>query len=185
MTTVINFFAGPGAGKSTTKAGTFFKMKLAGYKCEMVEEFAKELTYQENWDALKDQEFVSEEQEWRQNILEDHVDYILTDSPLILGCFYAQGKFDTQEFRDDLWKRFNGYDNINIWINRTKPYATYGRSQTEDEAKELDKKIFYAVKDILHLSVDGDERAPDQIIAYLKLRAKQEDDNVKAAEKCL
>ena len=40
---VVNLFAGPGSGKSTTCAGLFSKLKLAGIYCEMVLEYAKEL----------------------------------------------------------------------------------------------------------------------------------------------
>ncbi len=34
---VINFFAGPGSGKSTTAAGVFFTLKTAGQKAELVQ----------------------------------------------------------------------------------------------------------------------------------------------------
>lgn len=39
---VINLFAGPGSGKSTTCAGVFSKLKLAGVNCEMALEYAKD-----------------------------------------------------------------------------------------------------------------------------------------------
>lgn len=39
---VINLFAGPGSGKSTTCAGVFNKLKLAGINCEMALEYAKD-----------------------------------------------------------------------------------------------------------------------------------------------
>ena len=39
---VINFYGGPGVGKSTKAAGMFYKMQLAGYSVELVNEFAKE-----------------------------------------------------------------------------------------------------------------------------------------------
>lgn len=40
---VINLYGGPGTGKSTTAAMLFAKMKLAGFNCEYVPEFAKDL----------------------------------------------------------------------------------------------------------------------------------------------
>ncbi|TYO65512.1 hypothetical protein FXV83_16395 [Bradyrhizobium hipponense] len=55
MALVINLIGGPGSGKSTTAAGLFFLMKLAGLKAELVVEYAKELSYDENWSTLKNQ----------------------------------------------------------------------------------------------------------------------------------
>ncbi len=43
---VINLWAGPGAGKSTTAAGLFNLMKIRGYNVELVTEFAKEMVYE-------------------------------------------------------------------------------------------------------------------------------------------
>ena len=40
---VINFYGGPNTGKSTKAAGMYYKMNLAGYNVELVNEFAKEL----------------------------------------------------------------------------------------------------------------------------------------------
>ena len=36
--TVINFYGGPGSGKSTAAAGLFYKMKLGGYSVELTDE---------------------------------------------------------------------------------------------------------------------------------------------------
>ena len=38
---VINFFGGPGVGKSTAACDLFVAMKKAGYKVEYVDEYAK------------------------------------------------------------------------------------------------------------------------------------------------
>jgi len=40
-TKVINLFAGPGAGKSTTAAGLFAEMKRANVDVELVTEYVK------------------------------------------------------------------------------------------------------------------------------------------------
>ena len=54
---VINLFAGPGIGKSTTAAGVFWKMKTLGFKVELVTEFAKSLVYASDL-KLNDQLYV-------------------------------------------------------------------------------------------------------------------------------
>ena len=89
---VINFVGGPGSGKSTTAAGVFFGMKVtAQHPVELVTEHAKELTYAEAWKALENQQAVTSEQDQRQRRLQGHVDYVITDSPLFLGCVYGRG----------------------------------------------------------------------------------------------
>lgn len=82
MTKVINLFAGPGAGKSTTAAALFVLMKTEGYKVELVTEYAKELVYAEDWETLNWQPAVTKEQDARQRRLVGKVDWIITDSPL-------------------------------------------------------------------------------------------------------
>lgn len=139
---VVNLWAGPGAGKSTTAAGLFFVMKSKGLRCELVTEFAKELTYEKRWTALGDQEFVTIEQNSRQKRLVGQVDYIITDSPLPLAEVYVRGE-DAYRKRcaDKAWALFNQYRNVNFFINRVKPYEPYGRRQSEESARSVDEKI--------------------------------------------
>lgn len=141
-TKVINLWAGPGAGKSTLAAGLFFVMKTKGYKVELVTEFAKELVYSEKFAALNDQEYVTNIQEARLERLVGKVDYIITDSPLPLAEIYVQG---SDEYRarctKHAWDLFAKYDNLNLFVNRVKPYAAYGRTQTETEARIIDEKL--------------------------------------------
>ena len=40
--TVVNFFGGPGCGKSTTAAFLFGHMKVSDYKVELIHEVAKD-----------------------------------------------------------------------------------------------------------------------------------------------
>ncbi len=47
-TLVINMFAGPGAGKSTLAAGTFFRLKCLGVNAEIAPEYAKDLVWEES-----------------------------------------------------------------------------------------------------------------------------------------
>ena len=168
---VINLVGGPGSGKSTTAAGLFFKMKLAGIKCELVTEFAKELVYDENWLDLKRQIYVLSEQERRQRRLVDKVNFIITDAPLLTTVAYIRDPRDREAVNAAARSLFNSYDNLNFAIKRVKPYAAYGRSQTESEAREIDRRLLletYA-DDVMEAFIPGDESAPDAIIDVLKL----------------
>jgi hypothetical protein len=168
---VLCLFAGPGSGKSTSAAGLFFKMKLKGYKCELVTEFAKDLTYDKRQEALSNQFYVLAKQEARLRRLSGQVDYAITDSPLPLGLLYVKPPYDTKWYRDACVNLFNSYDNVNYFIERVKPYAAYGRSQSEDQARGLDQKIkdIMALNDLpIRKSVPGDQFAPETILADME-----------------
>lgn len=148
---VINLFGGPGSGKSTTAAGLFYEMKTRGYKVELVTEFAKDLVYQESYFRLKDQLMILARQHHKLWVLKDKVDYAIVDSPLLLSQHYFQdnGDYDEKLFKDFVLNTYNRYNNLNILLERNideQPYQEYGRSQTLDEAVEIDKSI----KKILH-----------------------------------
>jgi hypothetical protein len=169
MSLVVNLFGGPGSGKSTTKAGLFFRMKLMGLKVEMVEEFAKELTYEEAFGTMENEMYMLAEQDRRQRRLLGQVDFIITDSPLLKSLFYVRGLYDTPHYRDHIRSLHDSYLNFNVWVNRVKPYATYGRSQTEGEADAIGVRMFNELGNIMHGSVPGDETAPDIILKLLDL----------------
>jgi hypothetical protein len=168
MTTIVNMFAGPGAGKSTTKAGLFFKMKLAGYRVEVVEEFAKELTYDGDLGTMENEMYMLAEQDRRQRRLLGKVDYVLTDAPLLKSAFYVRGVYDSPAYREHIERLFDSYDNVNVWVVRDKPYQTYGRTQTEDEAIAIDEKMRNALLSRMHFHVRGNSAAPDEILAFLE-----------------
>ena len=143
---VINLFGGPGTGKSTTAAGLFYEMKSRGYKVELVTEFAKDLVYQESYFRLKDQLMILARQNHKLWVLKDKVDYAIVDSPLLLSQHYYQdnGDYDEKLFKDFVLDTYNRYNNLNILLKRNideHPYQEYGRSQTLNEAIEIDKSI--------------------------------------------
>ena len=62
QTYVINIIGGPGIGKTTISALLFANLKIKGYICEYVQEFAKKLVWLKDYDTLNNQFFVSKEQ---------------------------------------------------------------------------------------------------------------------------
>ena len=167
---IISFASGPGAGKSTTAAGLFFKMKMAGYKCELVPEYAKDLTFEGRHVTLSNQVYILGKQYNRVERLRNQVDWVITDSPIILGCMYAPVNYPESftQLVIDLW---NQNENHLFFVNRKKAYQAYGRSQTEDEAKEIDQKVkgFLNLKNINFHEIDGTPEAPDTIGKILGL----------------
>jgi hypothetical protein len=168
MTKVINLFAGPGAGKSTTAAGLFFELKTRNIKCELVTEYAKDMTYEKRFNTLQDQLYILAKQNQRIKRLQGVVDYIVTDSPLIIGLAYTPKDYFLT-FKPFVLDLFNSYNNENVFLMRTKKYQSYGRNQTEAEAKEKDEDILNLLAYIRksHIMVQGDKDAPTTILKYL------------------
>lgn len=139
MALVINLFAGPGTGKSTTMAGVFSELKWRGVNCEMAPEFAKEKVWEKSTDILRNQIYVFGKQYNTIHRLLGQVDMIVTDSPLLLSTIY--GTNETEKFHELVLETFNKQNNLNIFLDREKGYNPKGRLQTEEEAKEKDREV--------------------------------------------
>lgn len=159
---VINLFAGPGSGKSTTCAGVFAKLKLAGINCEMALEYAKDKVWEESNKVLDDQIYVFGKQLHRIFRLKDKVDVVITDSPILLSIIYD--KTGNKYFSDLVLNQFNNFDNRNYFIERTTVYNPKGRLQTEDEAKEIDKVLLDLLKDC---NIEYDSVGKNEAVDYI------------------
>lgn len=170
---VINLFGGPGCGKSTTAAGLFYQMKHDGQRVELVTEYAKDIVWADRHRELDDQLYITGKQHHRLFHLKNKVDYCITDSPLILSLVYNRTM--PQSFHPFVIDVFHMYDNYAIILKRTKPYMLFGRTQTEEEARELDRQIFSLVNTVVPqdniLHIDGDTDAPKNIFAWIKERS--------------
>jgi hypothetical protein len=137
---VINFFGGPGCGKSTCASLLFYKLKKAGLKAELVTEYAKDMVYEGRTNILEDQLYILAKQSRRVSRLEGVVDYCVTDSPLLLSAIYNTGSPLITDLSLEL---FNRFDNVNIRLLRgDRQYQTYGRTQALGEAIKIDSSIF-------------------------------------------
>lgn len=142
---VVNIFGGPGIGKSTVAAGVFHLLKMRAINCELVTEYAKQLTWEGAKDKLADQLYVTAKQNRALARLQGKVDCVVTDSPLILGHVYGADR--VPHLRPLITKLFWSYDNLNYLLARTKPYQQAGRNETEEEAEMLDKLIERSMED--------------------------------------
>lgn len=139
MTKIINLFAGPGAGKSTTASGIFYLMKSMGINCELILEYAKDLTWEKRTQAISNQVYVFGKQVQRLERVMNQVDYIITDSPILLSLIYNNN--EPLSFSQYVVDKFKSYHNINFFIKRDKDYNPAGRNQTLEEAIEIDNVI--------------------------------------------
>jgi len=152
-TKYICLIGGPGVGKSTIAAGLFYELKAARVSCELVTEVAKDYVWEETPKLLENQIHVFAEQYRRQWRLLDKVEYVITDSPLILNSIYFDyyltmlgdsSKFTkpyialSRRFFDETFLQFN---NVNFFIKRSVDYEGEGRNQSAAEAVNIDQQI--------------------------------------------
>lgn len=139
MTIVVNLFAGPGAGKSTTAAGVFHALKIRGINAELITEYAKDLTWEDRANALANQPLILGKQFHRMWRVKNKVDVIITDSPLLLSILYNHDKL--KHLPALVEELHHSFSNMNYLIQRKKKYIAAGRNQTAEEAAEYDGKI--------------------------------------------
>jgi len=172
-TKVINFYGGPCSGKSTAAAGLFYKMKLAGYKVELTDEFAKECVWEENIPMLRDQLWILAHQHRKILRLADKVDYIITDSPVLLSPIYRE-RYGEAIYSDLIDKMaFECYclynHNINFMLTRPEGFEQQGRAQDEAECMLLDEPIMeqFDRLNVGYINLDSSDNA-SAAMRYIK-----------------
>lgn len=162
---VINLFGGPGTGKSETASGVFNLLKRNRIRTEYVQEFAKDLTWEGNKTALACQDFIFGNQLFRMFRLSGQVEFIVTDSPLLLTPIYSQ----SETLNAHAKARHKEFENYNFFLTRVKPYDPVGRSQTATEAEAIDEmiKLYLVCNQIPFVEVVADDSAPVQIVELL------------------
>ena len=143
---VVNLFAGPGTGKSTSCAQIFAELKQNGVNCEMVREFAKDKVWENSIDVLNDQIYIFGKQQHKMRVLIGNVDVIVTDSPILLSIIYD--KSGNENFRNLVHDVHKEFTSINILLEREKPFNPKGRLQNEEKARFLDTKIKMMLNDL-------------------------------------
>lgn len=176
MTTVINLLGGSGLGKSTCAAALFSEMKMQGYHVELVTEFVKNWAWQGRVPSGYDQVYLFGKQAQSESRLYGKVDFIVTDSPLLLSGFYEQLHLKREIVLPSI-KNFLSYakdNNIvhkNFVLTRHKPFDPRGRFETEQQAKQVDldlRKWLDSLNiDYETISCDDRERVP-QILSKLQ-----------------
>lgn len=163
-TLIVNFYAGPGTGKSTTTAGVFAKLKLSGINCEMALEYAKEVVWSGDLNKFDNQVYIFAKQYHRIFRLLGKVDVILTDCPILMSMVYSKGK-ENRILRELVVSKYKELNNMDIFLRRVKPYNPKGRLQTKGGAKKLDGQILSVLKKYSkgYETLDGDEIAIDFI----------------------
>lgn len=145
---VCNFFGGPGAGKSTMAAALFAELKFCGINCELVQEYTKENEWEGRTGKIRQaQDYIFAKQHFRLSRLIGEVDVIITDAPLMLSQIYMPKDY-LPSLSSVVLEAHRRFDNLNLFVHRTKVYQEAGRSQTYDQAVEIDKAIRAMMQDM-------------------------------------
>jgi RecA/RadA recombinase len=136
---VVNFFGGPGSGKSTQAAKVFAELKEAGINAELITEYAKDLVYGESFHVMKNQLYIFAKQHHRMWRVSHKVQVIITDSPLPLSLIYGNNGSET--FKSLVREEYENYNNYNVFLQRPNSYTAHGRTQTLEQAMDIDVTI--------------------------------------------
>jgi hypothetical protein len=156
LSTVIEFYAGPGTGKSTTSGYFFYQYKAAGGNAEYVQEYVKSWAWEKRLIDDFDQFYFFGKQLRREALLYGKTDTIITDSPLWMNAFYAQ-KFCPRPIYEAVLSAVKAaytvsaqksVKRIPVFLKRSKPYLRAGRYQSEQEAIGMDEELRTYLRDV-------------------------------------
>lgn len=149
MSLRINFYGGPGVGKSTLAARVYAELSRAGVvSTELVQEFCKQWAFKGEKLDIFDQVYTFGAQLWSEHCLfKAGIDVIVTDSPVLLQCVYT-AILDEQIAAHliQIGLTFEQqHKSLNFLVQRSIPYRREGRFEEEPELQELDDRIAAAV----------------------------------------
>jgi nicotinamide riboside kinase len=141
----INYYGGPGVGKSTLAACTYAELNRSGkITAELVREFIKDWAYEGRQPDGWDQVFTFASQLYAEHRLaKAGVKVVVTDSPVILQCVYASMK--DAIIGSHLVNLATAYEqahtSLNFFVERCVAYDPSGRFQTPGALADVDHRI--------------------------------------------
>jgi hypothetical protein len=172
QTLVVNLYGGPGTGKSTTAAALFALLKMDGVNAELATEYAKDIVWEGRNYLLSDQIYIFAKQNRKFVRLFGKVDVIVTDSPLLLCYYYSGNEHILALARQEMARARH----LHVMLRRMKAYNPNGRTQTEEQAKEVDAQMraMLVTLGVSFLDVTADREAPQNLLPIVKAElAKQ------------
>lgn len=136
----VGFFGGPGIGKSKLAARVY--SELNNFPFELVDEVIKPMAWRKIAPTGYDQVWLFGKQVHREDVVLRSGGAVITSGPLVQQLIYARKSSIGLEYALSVIAReFEyTYPSLNFMIERTVPYETTGRYQTEQEALFIDKQ---------------------------------------------
>ena len=145
-TKVINIIGGPGCDKSLFTAAIILYLNLHHKTVEQIPDFAKSLVWQKDYEALKNQYFIAQQQFRMLELLDGQVQYLVAECSLPQLLYYNEtypdNICDIAKTRKQIIEWYKQHNNVNIVVERgDKKYVHTGRFQDEEQAKEVDRGL--------------------------------------------
>ena len=143
-TKVINIIGGPGCDKSLFTAAIILYLNLHNKTVEQIPDFAKSLVWQKDYEALKNQYNIAQQQFRMIELLDGQVQFLVTECSLPQILYYNEHHpdniCDIQKTRTQILAWYKQHNNVNVMVERgDKKYIHTGRFQDEEQAKEVDR----------------------------------------------
>jgi len=145
-TKVINIIGGPGCEKSLFTAAIILHLHLHHKSVELIPDYAKSLVWQKDYEALRNQYKIAQQQFQMLELLDGQVQFLVTESSLpqtlYYNEFYPDNICDVGKTRKQILDWYKQHKNINIMVERgERKYVHTGRFQDEEQAKEVDRGL--------------------------------------------
>ena len=143
-TKVINIIGGPGCDKSLFTAAIILYLSLHNKTVEQIPDFAKSLVWQKDYEALKNQYHIAQQQFRMIELLDGQVQFLVTECSLPQILYYNEHHpdniCDIQKTRTQILAWYKQHNNVNVMVERgDKKYVHTGRFQDEEQAREVDR----------------------------------------------
>jgi hypothetical protein len=173
MARIVNFFAGPGVGKSMTAAALFAELKYQGHNTELISEFAKEAAWEGRGASFFDaQTYIAGVQGYKIDSVIGKVDFAITDSPMLQNLVYIPENYPAPSLRNVLREHHDAVESINILLQRTMPYDPRGRYQDANQAEDVAERVYNMLIDqgIIFTLLETSRKTPFEVIEIMKDR---------------
>lgn len=177
-TKIINLYGGPSVGKSTSAAYLYYLLKVKGANAELVREYVKDWVYENRKIGPYNQIYFLGKQVHKESLLYGKVQYIITDSPIMMSVYYAY-LYCKKELADGVrcaaesfydQAKLDEYNHVHIILNRTHAYSADGRYQSEAEALQIDAGVRKLLNDldIPYMECNSDEQSLSELLKQIE-----------------
>jgi len=146
-TKVVNIIGGPGCDKSLFTAAIILYLSLHHKSVELIPDFAKSLVWQKDYEALKNQYHIAQQQFRMIELLDGQVQYLVTECSLPQVLYYnehfPENICDVTKTRKQILEWYKQHNNVNLMVERDpeRKYIHTGRFQDEEQAREVDRGL--------------------------------------------
>lgn len=145
-TKLINIIGGPGCDKSLFTAAIILYLSLHQKTVELIPDFAKSLVWQKDYEALKNQYHIAQQQFRMIELLDGQVQYLVTECSLPQILYYNEhypdNICDRPKTRQQILDWTRQHNNVNVLVTRgDRKYIHTGRFQDEAQARDVDRGL--------------------------------------------